>query len=107
MLPITDESFEKKIREPQKLIIVDFWAKWCSPCKSFLPIIECVSKDLDKNTEVFSMDIDVSSETPSKYGVRSIPTLMIFKNKEHLDTRSGIMTKSELLSWIKGWQNIK
>lgn len=101
MLHITDIEFEKEVKEHNGLVVVDFWAKWCSPCKSFLPIVKEVSKLVSGEAKIVSMDIEESPEIPSQYGVRSIPTLIMFRNGNHIQTKVGSLSKTILEQWIR------
>lgn len=102
MLPITDETFNQEVEEYQGIVIIDFWAEWCSPCKAFIPILEEVSKTLQKsNVKIMSMNIDECPDTPTRLGIRSIPTLMMFKNGKHIDTKVGALKKTLIVEWIE------
>ena len=98
---ISDNEFDSKVLGSDKVVLVDFWAPWCGPCKMLSPIIDQVSKDLEGEAEIFKCNIEDNPETPSKYGVRSIPTLMIFKNGKLVDTKIGSIQKAALEEWIK------
>lgn len=97
---ITDESFDKEVLNSDLPVVVDFWAEWCGPCKMLAPIIEEISKELDGKVKIFKMNIDENPEIPSKYGIRSIPTIMLFKNGKQVDTIIGVKQKIFLLEWI-------
>lgn len=97
---ITDKNFESLVVKSQKLTLVDFWAEWCGPCKQLVPVINELSSDLDGQVNIFKMNIDDNAESPSKYGVRSIPTMMLFKDGKLLSTKVGALPKSTILDWI-------
>lgn len=97
---VTDSSFEKEVLESDLPVLVDFWAEWCGPCKMLTPIIDEISKELQGKVKVLKMNIDENPNTPSEYGIRSIPTIMLFKNGEQKDTKIGLQQKNSLLDWI-------
>lgn len=97
----TDNNFNKDVLESSTPVLVDFWAPWCGPCRQLSPIVEDISKDLAGKLEVYKCNIDENPETPSKYAVRGIPTLMIFKDGKIVDTKVGSLPKSALMEWIK------
>jgi thioredoxin 1 len=98
---VTDSNFENNVIKSEQLVLVDFWAEWCSPCKQMLPTLEEISHDMKKQVRVFKMDVDESPETPVKYGIRSIPTFKLFKKGEVVSTRAGLLTKAAMVDWIK------
>lgn len=99
---VNDADFMKSVIQPSnKLVLVDFWAEWCGPCKQLAPVLEEVSAELNGEAEIFKMDVDSNTETPVQYGVRSIPTLMLFKNGSVVSTKVGALSKNVLLQWIK------
>lgn len=97
---VTDSSFKKEVLESDLPVLVDFWAEWCGPCKMLTPIIDEISKELKGKVKVLKMNIDENPNIPSEYGIRSIPTIMLFKNGEQKDTKIGLQQKSSLLDWI-------
>lgn len=97
---VTDSSFKKEVLESDLPVLVDFWAEWCGPCKMLTPIIDEISKELQGKVKVLKMNIDENPNTPSEYGIRSIPTIMLFKNSEQKDTKIGLQQKNSLLDWI-------
>jgi len=98
---ITDDNFEREIINSQTLALIDFWAPWCGPCKQLSPVVDDLSKDLGDQISVYKCNIDENPETPSKYAVRGIPTLMIFKNGKLVDSKVGSLPKSALYEWVK------
>lgn len=97
---ITDEQFESAVLKSGSPVVVDFYADWCAPCRALLPILDEVSTQKDGALKIVKMNIEESPEAPTKYGVRGVPTLMLFKDGQVLDTRVGGMSKSELTEWI-------
>lgn len=105
---VTDKSFGEEVLKSNLPVLVDFWAEWCGPCRMLTPIIEEVSKELENKVKVLKMNIVDDSEIPSKLGIKSIPTLILFKDGEQLDIKVGIKQnnpKQEILDWIEN--NIK
>lgn len=98
---ITDNNFEQEILNSNNPVLVDFWAPWCGPCKQLSPIIDELSKDMEGKITVYKCNIDENPETPSKYAVRGIPTLMIFKNGKLADSKVGSLPKSALYEWVR------
>ena len=95
-----DSTFDQDIVSSNILVIVDFWAEWCGPCKQIGPILETISEEKKNNLKILKLNIDENPATPQKYGVRGIPTLMIFKNGNLIDTKVGSLPKSVLINWI-------
>lgn len=96
----TDAEFENDVIKSDKPVLVDFWAAWCGPCKTIGPIVDDISKEFDGKLVVVKVDVDSNPNTPSEYGVRGIPTLLIFKNGEVIATKVGALTKGQLTSWL-------
>jgi len=97
---VEDRDFSTKIIESEGLILVDFWAEWCGPCRMLAPTLEEVSSESGSAVKIFKMNIDENPETPTRYGVRSIPTMMLFKNGELLSTKVGALPKSSIIQWL-------
>jgi len=98
---LEDKNFSAKVLESEGLILVDFWAEWCGPCRMLAPILEEVAKESGSGVKICKMNIDENPETPTSYGVRSIPTMMLFKDGELLGTKIGALPKSGILQWLK------
>jgi thioredoxin 1 len=101
---VTDASFESDVLKADKPVLVDYWAEWCGPCKLIAPILEEIAKDYDGRIKVMKMDIEANANTPPKYGIRGIPTLMLFKNGQVEATKIGALSKSQLAAFLD--QNI-
>lgn len=97
----TDTAFEKDVLKATKPVLVDFWAEWCGPCKAIAPFLEDLAQELGDQVEVVKVNIDENPLTPTRYGVRGIPTLMLFKNGEVAATKVGAMPKNKLKEWLQ------
>ena len=98
---ITDENFDTEVLKSDKPIVVDFWAEWCGPCKQIGPTLEEISNEMANEIIIAKHNIDHEPNTPTKYGVRGIPTMLLFKGGELKSTKVGATTKSNIVSWIK------
>ena len=101
ILKLTDAEFENQVIKSEKPILVDYWAEWCGPCKMIAPVLEEVASELSDKILIGKLNVDENSETPPKYGIRGIPTLMLFKNGEVVGTQVGAISKSDLISFIE------
>ena len=101
ILKLTDAEFEAQVIKSEKPVLVDYWAEWCGPCKMIAPVLEEVAEDLSDKVLVGKLNVDENSQTPPKYGIRGIPTLMLFKNGEVVGTQVGAISKSDLVSFIE------
>ena len=98
---VTDASFKDDVLNSATPVLVDFWAEWCGPCKQIGPSLEEISDEMGDTITVAKVNIDENPMTPSKYGVRGIPTLILFKNGEVAATKVGALPKSKLMEWIQ------
>ena len=98
---VTDENFETEVIKSSKPTLVDFWAEWCGPCKQVAPILEEISNEMQDQVIVAKHNIDEHPNQPTKYGVRGIPTMQLFKDGELKATKVGATTKSNIVAWIK------
>ena len=98
---VTDENFDTEVLKSEKPIVVDFWAEWCGPCKQIGPVLEEISNEMTKEVTIAKHNIDNEPNTPTKYGIRGIPTMLLFKGGELKATKVGATTKSNIVSWIK------
>ena len=97
----TDENFETEVLKVNQPTLVDFWAEWCGPCKQVAPILEEISNEMKDQIVIAKLNIDEHPNQPTKYGVRGIPTMLLFKGGELKATKVGATTKSNIVSWIK------
>lgn len=97
----SDSNFDKDVLKSTKPVVVDFWAEWCGPCKAIAPFLEDLASEMGDKVQVIKVNIDENPETPTKYGVRGIPTLMLFKNGEVTATKVGALPKSKLIEWVR------
>jgi len=95
---VTDQDFEKEVLKSEIPVLVDFWAAWCGPCRIIAPIIDEIAKELEGKVKVCKMNVDENPVTPGKYGIRAIPTLIIFKNGEPVEVIVGAVSKSSILN---------
>ena len=97
---VTDSSFDTEVIKANKPVLVDFWAEWCGPCIQIAPALEEIASEYGEKLTVAKVNIDENPETPTRYGVRGIPTLILFKNGEIAATKVGATSKSKLAEWI-------
>ena len=100
ILHTSDEGFDTDVLQSDKPVLVDYWAEWCGPCKMIAPILEEVASEYGEKIKVCKINIDENQETPPRYGIRGIPTLILFKNGEVEATKVGALSKTQLQSFL-------
>jgi len=101
MTQVSDASFEADVLKASGPVLVDFWAEWCGPCKAIAPALEELAQSMSGKLTVAKINIDHNPQTPKKYGVRGIPTLMLFKGGQVAATKIGALQKSKLIEWVE------
>ncbi len=97
---VSDQSFQSDVLDSKTPVVVDFWAEWCGPCRMIAPSLEELASEYDGKITVAKMNIDENPQTPTRYGVRGIPTLMIFRNGQVAATKIGALPKTKIKEWI-------
>jgi thioredoxin 1 len=97
---VTDESFERDVLKSSTPVLVDFWAEWCGPCKQIAPALDQISEELAGQVVIAKVNIEDSPSTPSRYGVRGIPTMMLFRDGQMASMKVGAMPKQKILEWL-------
>ena len=97
---VSDTTFEADVLKSAQPVLVDYWAEWCGPCKMIAPILDEVSRDYDGRVQVAKLNVDDNQEVAAKYGIRGIPTLMLFKQGEVVATKVGALSKSQLTQFL-------
>lgn len=97
----TDDNFQADVLQSSGPVLVDFWAEWCGPCKQIAPALEDIATEMGEKVRVVKVNIDENPMTPSQYGVRGIPTLMLFKNGKVASTRVGALPKGKIVEWLE------
>ena len=99
-IDISDANFDSEVLKSDKPVLIDFWAEWCGPCKVLGPVIDEVAEDYSDRVKFVKLNIDNNPSNTQKFGIRGIPTLLLFKNGEKIDTSVGVLSKSELASFL-------
>ena len=97
---VSDDTFESEVLNSDLPVLVDYWAEWCGPCKVIAPVLEEIASEYDGKMKICKLDIDENEDTPPKYGIRGIPTLMLFKNGAVEATKVGALSKSQLTAFL-------
>ncbi|MCP5369237.1 MAG: thioredoxin [Rickettsiaceae bacterium] len=100
LIEISDKDFQQEVLDSKKLVLIDFWAPWCGPCKMLGPILEDLANEM-QNVKIVKINIDENLEVPSQLGIRSIPTLMLYKAGQNISTKVGVLPKNSLKEWIE------
>ena len=100
-IAVSDDSFDTDVLKAEGSVLVDFWAEWCGPCKMISPALEEIAKEMDGRIQIAKMNIDDNPMTPQKYGVRGIPTLMLFRDGQVAATKVGALPKNQLQEWVE------
>jgi thioredoxin 1 len=101
MKEITDDTFDAEVLQSSTPVLVDFWAEWCGPCKQIAPALQAISEELGDQLVIAKLNIDNNPKAPTKYGVRGIPTLIMFKNGQPASVKIGALPKNKLQEWIQ------
>lgn len=97
---ISDESFEEEVLRSERPVLIDYWAEWCGPCKMIAPVLDEIATEYSDRLKVVKLNIDDNPQTPPKYGIRGIPTLMVFKNGQVEATKVGAVSKAQLTAFL-------
>lgn len=100
MKAITDSQFDDEVLKAKGMVLVDFWAEWCGPCRQLIPILEEISKEMGDKVKICKVNVDESPDKAAEFGIRSIPSVFLFKDGKQVDFKVGLNTKSTLVSWI-------
>lgn len=99
----SDAAFKQDVLEATQLVLVDFWAEWCTPCQTIAPILDELHQEIGHQVKITKMNIDQNPNTPAQHGIRSVPTLTLFKDGKAIATKIGVLQKSKLMEWIQSY----
>ena len=99
---VTDDTFEPEVLKSETPVLVDYWAEWCGPCKSIAPILDEVAKEYEGRLKIAKLNVDENRDVPAKFGIRGIPTLMLFKGGQLAATKVGALSKAQLTAFLDG-----
>ncbi len=100
IVDVTDESFAEEVEKEEKTVLVDFWAPWCPPCRMIAPVLEEIDAEMSDKVKITKVNVDENPDLSKRFGVMSIPTLLLFKNGEVVNKMSGFMPKAQLVEWM-------
>lgn len=98
---ITDADFEDEVLKASGLVLVDFWAEWCGPCRMLGPVLEEIAGEMAGTVKIVKVNVDQNPDAPTRYGIRSIPTMILFKDGQQVETKVGSVPKQALVAWLK------
>lgn len=101
MKAITDTDFDSEVLNAKGVVLVDFWAEWCGPCRQMLPILEEISKEMGDKVKICKVNVDESPDKAAELGIRSIPSIFLYKDGKQIDVKVGLNPKSAMVSWIE------
>ncbi|MDC9700664.1 MAG: thioredoxin [Alphaproteobacteria bacterium] len=101
LIVVTEASFKKEVLLAEGPVLVDFWASWCAPCRMLMGTLEQIAEDTSLGFKIVKIDVDENPELSTEYGVKSLPTLILFKDGKMVDMRSGVLPASRLTEWLK------
>ncbi|MBQ7633229.1 MAG: thioredoxin [Alphaproteobacteria bacterium] len=102
--PLTDSQFSENVLNAKGLVLVDFWAEWCGPCRQLGPILEAIDNEIGKDVKIYKMNVDDSPEIAGQLGIRSIPTMYLFKDGKQVDVKVGLNTQSAIQDWVQSYK---
>lgn len=100
MIEVTDATFEQEVTQSDVPVVIDFWAPWCGPCKTMGPLFETVSKEFENQAKFVKINVDNSHTVSAKFSIRAIPTIVLFKSGEPIDTLVGMQSKAKIAAWL-------